>query len=277
MRQVKATPKKAKRAAPSPTAQARRAAAAARRAVQAEQARQRAGTEAARPDPILDDVLLDQLDAVLADLDLAETDPPHTTVPPEEAFGPAVTPPPLWARLVADPGYATEHLAREAVRRLGPQARDWADRNRRRYPAATPDGLARLAVTEHVRTARRQGAGALLGGVAGSVAAVTLLARTQARLVLTVAAAYGHDPMSEARTREILDLLRLPRLTQPGLVATLNGGRLVGAVLLRRLAARAIPLGAAVTGAIHSGRSTEAVAVRAVLAYRNGSRSRSRV
>jgi hypothetical protein len=286
MEKVKATAKKANRPAPkpSPTAQARKAAATAKRAVQAEQAR----AERAKPEPVrdpvlddvpiddvpIDDVLLDQLDADLADLaTLADLEPPIAAarLEPRELGAP------LWARLFADPGYAAEHLAREAVRRLGPNARDWAAQTRRRYPDATAHGLARLAVTGHVRTARRHGAGALLGGATGAVAAAAVLARTQASLVLTVAAAYGVDPTAEARAREILDLLRVPRLTQPGLVATLNGGRLVGGVALRRLAARALPFGAAVVGAIHSGRSTEAVALRAVQAYRKGSLSRSSV
>jgi hypothetical protein len=273
----KAAPKKADRPAPkpSPTAQARRAAATAKRAVQAEQQR------SAKAEVVLDDVLLDQLDAVLAELD-----PPQATVLPaagpqppvrQPSEPPAVNRPPLWARLVADPGYAAEHVAREAVRRLGPEAADWTARMRRRYPTATSDALARLATTELVRTARRQGAGALLGGAAGAGAALAVLARTHVRLVLTVAAVYHLDPTAEARGREVLDLLRLPRLTQPGVVAGLNGARLMGALGARRLAARTVPFGAAIAGAIHSGRSTEALAVRAVQAYRNGSLSWSRV
>jgi hypothetical protein len=281
----KAAPKRAARPAPkpSPTAQARKAAATAKRAVQAERQR------AAKPEVVLDDALLDQLDAVLAELDparlepaepgptqLKPADPPQATVQPvpEQRAG---TRPPLWARLVADPGYAAEHLAREAVRRLGPEAGDWVARMRLRYPTATSDGLARLATAELIRTARRQGAGALFGGAAGSGAALAVLARTHARLILTVAAVYGLDPTADARDREVLDLLRVPRLTQPGVVAGLNGGRVLGALAARRLAARAVPFGAAIAGIIHSGRSTEALAVRAVRAYRNGSLSRSRV
>ena len=36
----------------------------------------------------------------------------------------------LWARMKADPQYAPEHLALEAVRRLGPEAQRWAARLR---------------------------------------------------------------------------------------------------------------------------------------------------
>jgi hypothetical protein len=140
---------------------------------------------------------------------------------------------------------------------------------RQRYRNASPDGLARLAVAEHVARARRIGLGALFGGAVGSVTSLALLARTQARMVLTIAAGYGHDPTAEARGRELLDLLRAPRLTQPGMVAALNGGRLLGGIAFRRVAARLVPFGAGMVGALHSGRSTEAVAIRALAAYRS--------
>jgi hypothetical protein len=288
----KAAPKKPARPAqkPSPTAQARRAAATAKRVVEAEEAErasqavrasQTERQRSAKSEVVLDDLLLEQLDAVLAELDPPQATVLPAAVPQRAARPPAETAagnrPPLWARLVADPGYASEHLAREAVRRLGPEAADWTARMRRRYPTATSDGLARLATTKLVRTARRQGAGAIFGGAAGAGAALAVLARTHVRLVLTVAAVYDLDPTAEARGREVLDLLRMPRLTQPGMVAGLNGARLVGALAARRLAARTVPFGAAVAGAIHSGRSTEALALRAVRAYRNGSLPWSRV
>jgi hypothetical protein len=271
----KATPTKAARPAkqPSATTQARKAASTAKATVQAETDARIQATDGAAEvgiEPLIDDLLLAQLDAVLAELD-----PAPAPVDVEIAVNATPTAadqerPPLWAHLVADPGYAAEHVARDAVRRLGPDARDWAVGMRVRYPGATSDGLARLATAEIVRSARRQGAGAVFGGTAGSWAAVAVLARVQARLVLTIAAVYGLDPTADLRAREVLDLLRVPRLTQPGLTAARNGGRLIAGVALRRLAARTVPFGAAVAGALHSGRSTEAVAVRAMRAYRNG-------
>ena len=50
---------------------------------------------------------------------------------------------------------------------LGPDAREWVDRMRQRYPGARDDALARLAVDEHIRVARRQGAGSAVAGPAG--------------------------------------------------------------------------------------------------------------
>jgi hypothetical protein len=228
--------------------------------------------------------MLGQLDAVLAELNASDDvqgqqeadDPPQGTQGRPGADTPHDLVAPLWARLVADPGYAPEHLARTAVRRLGPDAQDWADRMRQRYRTASPDGLARLAATEHIAQARRIGLGALFGA-AGSATSLAVLARTQARMVLTIAAGYGHDPTAEARGRELLDLLRAPRLTQPGTVAALNGGRLLGGVAIRLVAGRLVPFGAGIVGALHSGRSTEAVAIRALAAYRKDTLSRSSV
>jgi hypothetical protein len=174
---------------------------------------------------------------------------------------------PLWARVVADPGYTPEHLAREAVRRVGPDAADWVARVRHRYPDAAPQAIARLAAAEAIRTTRRVGAGGGAAGLLGTAASAGPLARTQARLVLTIAAAYGVDPTEDTRAREILDLVHAPRLTQPTADAVRNAGRLAAAVAVRRLATRATPLGAAIVGAVQSGRSTERLAARAMAHY----------
>ncbi len=172
----------------------------------------------------------------------------------------------MWDQILADPGFAPEHLVRDAVRLLGPQAKDWVDRTRERYPQARPDALARLAAEEHVRTARRQ---AMANTTAvGSWAEVGLLSRTLASLVLTIAAVYGADPTAQARTRDLLELLPIPRLTESSLAATGNVGRLLGAVAVRRVAARLMPFGAGVAGLIHSGRMTEDVAMRAIDRFR---------
>jgi hypothetical protein len=172
----------------------------------------------------------------------------------------------LWARVLADPDVASEHLVRDAVRLLGPQARDWVDHTRERYPHVRPDALARLAAEEHVRTARRQ---AMANTTAvGSWVEVGLLSRTLASLVLTIAAVYGADPTVKARTRDLLELLPIPRITEPYLAAAGNVGRLLGAVAVRRVAARLMPFGAVVAGAIHSGRMAEDVAMQAIDRFR---------
>jgi hypothetical protein len=114
--------------------------------------------------------------------------------------------------------------------------------NRARYPQAQPDALARLAVAEHVRAARWRALTNTTG--VGSLSDVGMLARTHASLILTVAAAYGSDPTAEARVRDLLELLPVPRLTQPTLAAAGNVGRVFGAFALRRIAARVLPFGA---------------------------------
>lgn len=195
--------------------------------------------------------------------------PPKAVKPkaPEPVEAPPVDPP-LWAHLVADPGFAAEHVSREAARRLGPDARDWVQRMESRYPTAGPDALARLATMELIRTGRRQGAASGTGGAVGSWANVGLAARTQARMVLTLAAVYGLDPTSEDRARDLLELQRVPRLTQPATSAVVNGGRLLAAVAVRRIAARLMPFGAAVAGSIHSGRELDDLARRSITRFR---------
>jgi hypothetical protein len=175
--------------------------------------------------------------------------------------------------VLADPGFAAEHAAREAVDRLGPEARDWMARTGGRYPAARPDGLARLAAQESVRSARKQGAASGAAGVIGSVVGTGLLARGHARLVLTIAAAYGFDPTDRERARDLLVVLRVPRLTSPAPTALRNAGRVVASFASRRIAARVMPLGAAVAGATIGARSTRDVADRAMAHYRAGAKT----
>jgi hypothetical protein len=102
----------------------------------------------------------------------------------------------------------------------------------------------------------------------GSLAAAGVLAHTHAGLVLHIAGAYGVDPASEERADDLVLLLRLPRRTQPTTTALADVGRLLGAYAVRRIAARVIPLGAVVAGAVQGGRSTDEVAARAVQHYR---------
>jgi hypothetical protein len=175
---------------------------------------------------------------------------------------------PLWARITAEPGYAPEHLAREAVQRLGPAARDWAIAMQARYPDATPDGLARLAVSQFTRLARRNGAATGISGPLGTLASAGVLAHAQASLVLHVAAAYGQDPTSPDRAADLLLLLKVPRRSEPLLSALADASRLASGYGLRSLAARMLPFGAALAGAVAGIRGTADVADRAVALYR---------
>jgi len=176
---------------------------------------------------------------------------------------------PLWARLVADPGYAPEHLALEAVRRLGPPARAWVVRARERYPGASPDGLARVATYEITRVARRRGAATGTAGPVGSLAAAGVLAHVHSRLVLTIAAAYGFDPTHDERARELVRLLRVPRFTEPTGAALIDSGRLVAGYAARAVVDRLVPFGGAIIGAAQAGRGATDVGARAARYYRS--------
>jgi hypothetical protein len=115
----------------------------------------------------------------------------------------------------------------------------------------------------------------------GSLAMTGVLAHAEARMVLTIAAAYGLDPTDEEdRGTELLRLLRVPRLTQPTTDALRNSGRIVAALAARRVAARLVPFGAVLAGAVQGVASSNDVAMRALAYYRgykNGRRSFSSV
>jgi hypothetical protein len=116
--------------------------------------------------------------------------------------GPAITP-----RLLDRPGHAPELLALAAVRAIGPQARDWATQTRATYPAATADGLARLATRRFVRMAGAGGAVSAAFGLLTPVVELTATAWAQAALVLHLAAVYGQDPLDAERAVDLLVLV----------------------------------------------------------------------
>jgi hypothetical protein len=114
----------------------------------------------------------------------------------------------------ADPQYAPEHLALEAVRRLGPEARVWAERTRDRQPELTPEALAALAVKRFTNHARLSGAMSGAAGLPGAVVDVGVLAWTQSRMVLHIAAAYGQDPTLPERATDLLVLQRVHKVAE---------------------------------------------------------------
>ncbi|GIF39759.1 EcsC family protein [Actinoplanes xinjiangensis] len=120
----------------------------------------------------------------------------------------------LWARMKADPQYAPEHLALDAVRRLGPEAAAWHARLRRERPDLDADGLANLAIKHFTTLARVSGAVSGAAGLPGAVVDVGVLAWTQARLVLHVAAAYGADPAAPERATDLLVLQRVHKVAE---------------------------------------------------------------
>jgi hypothetical protein len=156
--------------------------------------------------------------------------------PAEEASGP---PGSLWARMKADPQYAPEHLALEAVRRLGPEAQRWVERTRAGRPGITPDALADLAVRRFTNLARLSGAVSGATGLPGAVIDVGVLAWTQARMVLHIAAAYGLDPTAQERATDLLVLQRVHKVAETARLALgVAAGRERAARLFEASAAR---------------------------------------
>src|SRR3954452_14722889 len=80
---------------------------------------------------------------------------------------------------------------------------------RRERPGVTPDALAALAVRRFTNLARISGAVSGATGLPGAVLDVGVLAWTQARMVLHIAAAYGLDPAAGERAIDLLVLQRV--------------------------------------------------------------------
>jgi hypothetical protein len=120
----------------------------------------------------------------------------------------------LWSHMKSDPQYAPEHLALDAVRRLGPEAARWAERMRLEHPGIAPDALAALAVRRFTTLARISGAVSGATGMPGAVLDMGVLAWTQSRMVLHVAAAYGHDPAAPERATDLLVLQRVHKAAE---------------------------------------------------------------
>jgi hypothetical protein len=138
------------------------------------------------------------------DWDGADTGAEETELPPSG----------LWAKMKADPEYAPEHLTLEAVTRLGPQAASWAERTRARYPGIPADTVAQIAVRRFTTFARLSGAAAGATGLPGAVIDIGVLAWTQARMVLHIAAAYNIDPTDPERATDLLVLQNVHKYTQ---------------------------------------------------------------
>jgi hypothetical protein len=212
----------------------------------------------------------------------------------EEATAP---PGSLWDRMKADPQYAPEHLALEAVRRLGPEARRWAERTRADHPGITADDLAQLAIRRFTNLARLSGAVSGATGLPGAVVDVGVLAWTQARMVLHIAAAYGHDPATSERATDLLVLQKVHKVAETARLAlgvaagrerasrlfATSGGRPLTGVMLKlgvklaqmagiraakRVFAKIIPGAAVVLGTWVNSAATKDLARRARALYR---------
>lgn len=116
-------------------------------------------------------------------------------------------PPGLLRRALADPVHAPELLALRAVSQLADRAQSDVRLLRERNPHATDRQLAVYFKLKYSRAARWEGAGTGMAGLAGLPADLVLLAWVQNKLVLSIAAVYGHD-MSD-HTDRAADLLMI--------------------------------------------------------------------
>ncbi|HEX8627571.1 MAG TPA: EcsC family protein, partial [Catenuloplanes sp.] len=125
----------------------------------------------------------------------------------------------LWDRMRQDPQYAPEHLALEAVRRFGPEAATWAQHARATQPGVRPDALAGMAVKRFTNLARLSGAVSGAAGLPGAMVDIGVLAWTQARMVLHIAAAYGIDPTHPDRATDLLILQKVHKVAETARLA----------------------------------------------------------
>lgn len=150
--------------------------------------------------------------------------PPQSPYNPEQAqatLGPAPSadsvddgpPPGLWQKMRADPEYAPEHLAIEAVTRIGPKMVIELQKLRAQNPGAPADALANMVVYRYTNHARLSGAVSGAVGLAGAVLDVGVLAWTQAKMVLLIAVIYGRDPADPERATELLVLQGVHKYT----------------------------------------------------------------
>ncbi|WP_200209893.1 EcsC family protein [Micromonospora coerulea] len=226
-------------------------------------------------------------------------EPPVPVPPTAPADAPEAPPATLWDRMRDDPQYAPEHLALEAVRRLGPEAARWVARERVARPDVPADELADQAVRRFLGLARLSGAVSGVAGLPGAVIDVGVLAWTQARLVLHVAAAYGVDPTHPDRATDLLVLQRVHKVAESARLALgvaagreragalfgMAGERPLGRVMLqlgvrlaqmagmraaKRVVAKVVPGAAIVLGTWANSSATTDLAGRARALYRHG-------
>jgi hypothetical protein len=185
----------------------------------------------------------------------------------------------LWDRLLAEPDRAPEYIALAAAERFGPQAEEWV---KNAGAGHTPEELARVAFTKHVRIARLEGGALGAGGVITAAPDIVALLWIQSRMVFYIAAAYGYDPRHPMRPAEYLALQGLydtpanarraldgvgKHMAQAMAERALSGRRsdalhlrlakYIARRLARRYAGRLIPLIGAPIGAIQNGSVTK--------------------
>jgi EcsC protein family len=150
----------------------------------------------------------------------------------------------LWERLLADPSRAPQYLALAATERWGAQARTYAEKIRQSNPDATADELASLVKRRHATLARMEGAAAglpatipvygLVGAAATMPADLAALAWIQSRMVVHIAAVYGHDTSDTEMAAELLVLQGLYNSTDAARVALVEASKRVSTRLINQ-------------------------------------------
>ena len=146
----------------------------------------------------------------------------------------------MWERLRSDPKNAPQYLALAAVDRWGEQARVYAAQVRREHPDATSQQLAQMVKARHALLARMEGAAAGVPGSfvpgAGTAAALlpdlTALAWLQSRMVVHIAAVYGHDTTDREMAAELLVLQGIYNTTEAARVALTEASKRVAKRLI---------------------------------------------
>ncbi|MEV0560676.1 EcsC family protein [Dactylosporangium sp. NPDC050588] len=204
-------------------------------------------------------------------------------------------PPGLWQKMRADPEYAPEHLALEAVTRIGPKMVLELQKLRAQNPGAPPEAIASMVAYRYTNHARLSGAVSGAVGLAGAVLDVGVLAWTQAKMVLLIAVAYGHDPADPERATELLVLQGVHKYTQTARTAlqVARGREGIGALLpdkrrpinqmlltlglklaqmagvkaAKRIFAKIVPGAAIILGSFANAGATKALAKKAIELY----------
>lgn len=148
----------------------------------------------------------------------------------------------LWARLRSDPARAPHYVALAAVERWGEQAREYAGRVREQNADASAEELAEMVKARHALLARMEGATAGVPATfapgAGTAAAllpdVAALAWIQSRMVIHIAAVYGHDTTDSEMAAELLVLQGFYNSTEAARVALTEASKRVATRLVNQ-------------------------------------------
>jgi hypothetical protein len=150
----------------------------------------------------------------------------------------------LLRRLLANPADAPALLAARAVEQLAPRAERDVRLIRERNPTATDRQLAVYFKNKYSRAARWEGAGTGAAGILGLPIDLVALAWIQNRMVLSIAAVYGHD-MTDHRDRaaELLILQGIHNARGPAVKAIVEASeKAVAKMVLRHLRKEALVL-----------------------------------